>query len=266
MVFNANLVAVINSNGKVLKETRENDNNIVFMPFGNEYSIMLKNLNAVKALVDVEIDGRSAISGLIIYPNSSVELERFFENNMSKGHKFKFIEKTDDIKNYRGDKVEDGIIRISYRFEENPITHYWWNTYRTSWPGEPKFILGFDTNENYTMTTGDVTNNINAYYSNMVTENPEEIRSVKNNVYLDSLNDEGITVEGNESKQSFTYEDIEQLESTEHVINIQLKGQYPTKGEVKKPLTVNKKIQCKYCGKSSKSNCKFCSNCGAALI
>ncbi|MFW6002642.1 MAG: hypothetical protein ACOCQD_04815, partial [archaeon] len=134
MVFNMNLVAVVKQNNNNLREYRDsNGNDIVYIPYGSEYSILLKNLNTVKALATVEVDGREAIKDLIIHPNRSVELERFFENDMNAGHKFKFIEKTDDIKRHRGDKPEDGIVRITYQFESkfNSLDGGYWHK---RWP------------------------------------------------------------------------------------------------------------------------------------
>lgn len=270
MVFNANLVAVIKSNGKVLRETGKDTNNFVHMPFGNEYSILLKNLNTVKALVDVEIDGRTAINGLIIQPNSSVELERFFEDNMNKGHRFKFIEKNEDIKNFRSDKVEDGIIRISYKFEKTinkTLNEIYGESFRL---GPDKWwedrIDKFNTRWRERIGTGNFIGD-NTYYSSFmgstVAGNPTVTRSLNVNKVV---NEDGITVEGSESNQSFVHGNFGVPEDEEHVINIQLKGHFPNEGEVKEPLTVDKKIQCKYCGRRYKSSCKYCSNCGAHLI
>lgn len=266
MVYNSNFVASVKWNGNILRESR-NGNDSVFLPFGAEYSILLKNLNVVKALVNVEIDGREAISDLIIHPNDTVELERFFEDDMKKGHKFKFIEKSDDIKEFRGDKVEDGIIRITYKFEEkcnywgDPIVYKncspaWWNL-----SGMPKTdrwdVIG--SSSNGTDSSYNFYNSV-TYTSNNISYG-DSVENIASNV-----TDEGITVEGGESNQSFTYGNIGKLESMEHCINISLKGYFPGQEKVEKPLTVKAKVQCKYCGKKYKSDHKFCGNCGAALI
>jgi len=253
MVYNKNLVAVIKQSSNNLREHRDsNGNDTVYIPYGSEYSILLKNMNTVKALVTVEVDGREAIKDLIIRPNKSVELERFFENDMNTGHKFKYVQKTDDIKNYRGDKPEDGIIRITYQFKSQ--NEYFYKTYPDifydGWPNKTDkwpYTGGFNTT---------------AYYRN------NTLRSCNyNNVNVSQpINDEGITVEGEYSNQSFTYGDIGTLNPEVHCINIQLKGYYPNKGEVKRPVTTKTKLKCDYCGKSNLSKNKFCSNCGACLV
>lgn len=268
MVFNANLVAVIKQNGKILRETKSdggyNINNRVYIPFGAEYTILLKNLNTRKALVTVEIDGREAISDLIVHPNSNVELERFFEDNMDKGRKFRFIEKTDNIRNYRGDKIEDGIVRITYQFEEPNF----WHTRYTYWSTFTDQTIGGGGNT-WGGSSGDVGDNITTptYTSNskFVDNSMYEL----GNVFLNcsnQVNEDGITVEGDYSDQSFVYGNIGPLDPELHCINIELKGQYPNKGEVKKPLTTKTKTRCEYCGKLNTSKNKFCPDCGAALI
>ena len=109
------LVAAVKVNGKVL---RENDGTI-YVPFNSEYSITIKNLESVKAVVSISIDGTNVTDNreLIVMPNSSVELEGFIKNKKV-ANKFKFIERTSAISNYRGNKLEDGLIRISFKFEK----------------------------------------------------------------------------------------------------------------------------------------------------
>ena len=280
MVFNANLVAVIKHKGRILRETRVNTgssitNDRVYIPFGAEYSILLKNLHTRKALVTVEIDGREAISDLIVHPNSNVELERFFEGNMNKGHKFKFIEKTDDIREYRGDKVEDGIIRITYQFEQ---PSYWYKTTPNIWdlnidsnPWWPKRkkwgelydgdLIWEDTSKTVLGSSTPTYTNINSFVDNQQMQ--DQIRSFN---YCSQENEDGITVEGDYSNQSFSYGHIDALDPEVYCINIEMKGHQPNKGPVKKPVTVKTKLKCDYCGKMNRSRNKFCPNCGAALI
>ncbi len=49
-MHNEKFVACIKVAGKVLKEQKDK----VFIPFGSEYSIYLRNLNTVRALVRVQ--------------------------------------------------------------------------------------------------------------------------------------------------------------------------------------------------------------------
>src|ERR1700722_6153234 len=87
------LVVAIKTAGKVLREQGDK----VYLPFGSEYSIFLKNLNSVRALVRVSLDGQSVTDGedLVVNGNSSLDLERFLKKgNMENGNRFKFIERT----------------------------------------------------------------------------------------------------------------------------------------------------------------------------
>lgn len=115
-MYNNKLVASLKANGKILREFKDT----VYMPFGVEYSVLLKNLHTTRAVVNVFIDGENAVpGGLVIDPGQSVDLERWIKNgNLTEGNRFKFIERTAAIENGpRGIKEEDGLIRIEYQFE-----------------------------------------------------------------------------------------------------------------------------------------------------
>jgi hypothetical protein len=115
-MYNEKLVASVKANGKILREFKDK----IFCPFGQEYSILLKNLNSVRAVVNVFIDGENAVPGrLVIDPGRSVDLERWIKNgNLTEGNRFRFIERTAKIEEGpRGIKEEDGLIRVEYQFE-----------------------------------------------------------------------------------------------------------------------------------------------------
>ena len=93
MMYNEKLAVAIKSNGKILREFKDK----VYIKFGSEYSIYIKNLNNLRALVNVYIDGTNVTSGgLVVSANSEIDLERSLaNNNLNVGNKFKFIERTD---------------------------------------------------------------------------------------------------------------------------------------------------------------------------
>lgn len=123
-MFKSKLVTCIKVAGKVLKEQKNSDGEqTVQIPFGSEYSIYLKNLNSVRALVRVSIDGQSVTDGedLVIHGNSELDLERFLKKgNMDSGNRLKFIERTSRVENHRGIGAEDGIVRVEFQFEKVP--------------------------------------------------------------------------------------------------------------------------------------------------
>ena len=114
-MYNAGLVCCIKSDGKILRENKDE----IFLQFNSEYSILLKNLDSRKALVKISIDGQDVLdnNSLIIDHNSETELEGFMKGSVAK-NKFKFIKKTQEISDHRGDRIDDGIIRVEYCFEQ----------------------------------------------------------------------------------------------------------------------------------------------------
>jgi hypothetical protein len=116
-MYNSKFVSCIKSNGKVLREFKDT----CYVPFGAEYSILLKNLHTVRALVSVTIDGTDVAEGgqFVVEPNREFEITRFIKNNnLNEGNKFKFIERTAGVEKHRGVKMDDGIIRITFQFEK----------------------------------------------------------------------------------------------------------------------------------------------------
>lgn len=243
MMYNNKFVAVISCNGSIL---REKEGGVVYLPFGSEYSILLKNKHCRKALVSVEIDGVDVLNGhqLIIQPNSTEELKGFMKD-MNRTNRFKFIKKTKQIQDYRGDRLDDGLVRVSYRFEKHtePIWVYCSTpNYWTDGPG-------------YSYTT---------YYSNVC----DSFTSCTTNCNFESrsLNkDEGITVKGARVNVDYWYGSIGNLEENEDVIILHLRGNTGSSKKVFKPITVKTKLTCSTCGKVSKSSARFCSRCGTYL-
>ena len=154
-MYNQKLVASIKSKGKVLREFKDN----VYIPFASEYSILLKNLNTVRAVVNVFVDGENAVpGGLVIDPGRSVDLERWIKNgNLTEGNRFKFIERTAAIEDGpRGIKQEDGLIRVEYQFEiPRPVINIadsFWNQHK---PYQPTWYGPFYGTNGISGSTGD---------------------------------------------------------------------------------------------------------------
>lgn len=249
MVFNSNFVATIKANGKVLNENRTTEGAIYLLPFQSEYSILLKNLNSKRALVNISIDGEDVLNGnsIVILPQQTFELERFVEN-LNEGNKFKFIEKTEQISNHRGNNISDGIISISYRFEiEFPIISPNRNILRNTNSGE----YSWNTNNSPLLCNsydGSIHNSSMVYSSSVGS----------------TISDSGITVKGEKSNQTFTTTTIGLLESRTHVINIMLRGEISNK-PIDKFITSREKIECPTCGTKNKPHYKFCPTCGTIV-
>lgn len=116
-MYNSKLAVCIKAAGKVLREQKDQ----VYLPFGSEYSIFIKNLNSVRALVRLNLDGVDVTDGtdLVVGPNSSIDLERFMKKgNLSQGNRFKFIERSGKVEAHRGIQAEDGLLRVEFQFEK----------------------------------------------------------------------------------------------------------------------------------------------------
>jgi hypothetical protein len=125
-----NIVCAVKVNGRILRESGDT----VTLPFGAEFGLVLKNLNSVRAMASISIDGKDIADGqrLILEPNSSFEIERFIRSgNMSSGNRFKFIERTAGIENHRGIVTDDGLIRVEGwkehvpQFVDVPVRRYY---------------------------------------------------------------------------------------------------------------------------------------------
>lgn len=241
MVYSNNLIAVIKHKGKIL---REFTGNTVRLPFGSDYSIYIKNKDAVrKAVVQVKVDGKDALDGnkLIVDPESATELKGFMKGSVVK-NKFRFIEKTDEISNYRGNFVEDGLIELNYQFEEYP---------KVKW-AQP---IIWNYHSDY-----------NTFYGSEIKYSSSECSSLvkaKSSI----VNDSGITVPGAETYQPFVIGNVGDLENIKYNIIINLKGEVLTdkKTLIKKPITVKTKLRCPTCGRRWSSSIKYCGNCSTYL-
>lgn len=118
-MYNNKLVASIKVNGRILRENKET----VLIPFGSEYSFLIKNLHTIRALINVFIDGDNVVpGGLVLDAGKEIDLERYVRNgNLTEGNRFKFIERTAGIEQHRGVKLEDGLVRIEFQFERPPM-------------------------------------------------------------------------------------------------------------------------------------------------
>jgi hypothetical protein len=254
-MFNNNFVGVVVNKGKIMRETKnELGENVVKLPFGSEYAVRLKNLNTVRAVVGVELDGVSAASGLIINPGTTFELKGFLEG-LHVRNKFRFIKKTKEISNHRGDRIDDGLVRISYRFEQALPVYYVEPFMRSLVP--PPWPVSFNSdggwlqsNTTYTVSTTDFGSG-----------------GTQNNCFVNQVQEtaDGITVKGSETKQDFVYGYTNPLETHAHVINIKLVGYSESGVAVKKPITTKIKLKCSTCGRRWPSRFKFCPNCTTCL-
>lgn len=300
MVYKDRFVAVIKCGGKILREKDDT----VTLPFGSEYSLLLKNLESRIAVVKVTVDGQDVIDGsLILQPNSQCELEGFLKGYQVK-NRFRFIQKTEEIVEHRGDRADDGVIRVEYRFEKKieydevirrrrVITEPWrpWPYHYTCgicccspcgcsttyyYDGTSK--TDDDSSVNFTLTNsgGDTAKGTFNQSNDVQLMNCSIGSEVKTAGFVtdqDAIQesakpaeDEGITVPGSASNQSFNFGHHGELESNVHIIVLKLRGTKANKTPVEKPVTVKSRAKCPTCGMKSRSSADYCSKCGTALF
>jgi len=261
MVYKDNFIVVVKCNGKVMREK----DGAVTLPFGSEYSILLKNKNSRTAVASVEIDGEDVMDGhqYIVPANTTRELKGFLKNLNAK-NKFRFINKTKEISDFRGDKLDDGLIRVEFWYEEKHSSPWvWYPSINYTYEIKGSDFVGYSDS---TGGPGQCTYTSNFCSSNIDSElNIGNLNKLKKSEIPE---DEGITVKGSKTNQQFNYGSVGTLELNSSVIIIELKGTTKRAGKVmvvKKPITVKSKVQCSTCGKKWKSSMSFCGNCSTAL-
>ena len=288
-MYSNKLVASLKANGKILREFKDT----VYIPFGSEYSFLIKNLNTTRAVVNIFIDGDNIVEGgLVLNAGQEVDLERAIRNNnLTEGNRFKFIERTAAVEAHRGVKLEDGLVRIEFQFEvQRPPL----NLNDTLFKQYPPGVRGMDqwggkysTTQAYGSTTNintsynvngalrgvDLSQNGGAVFASGASAvdaycSAQGITStieVHDGAATMDWNDAGITVPGSKSDQKFQTTFMNALEAEKHTIVLKLLGETPDNKPVVKAVTVKAKPKCVTCGHTNKATAKFCTECGTAL-
>jgi hypothetical protein len=297
-MYNSKLAVAIKHNGKILRETKD----IVHLPFGSEFSVLVKNLNSKRVKFTLHIDGTDALDGteIIVNANSETEIKRFIRNgNMDEGNAFKFIERTSAIEDGpRGIKIDDGVVRVEFWFEQDKpeikINDIYYNKYHyRDYYQQPYFINDNDITRrgwgpmygstgvsgslgdciggaSSSIAKGAVLNQYtqsNASYS-ATSATAQSLSDIMPDIAkaADAIakNDTGITVPGSKVEQKFHTVYGFKSEANSNTVILRLVG-VVGEVEVTKPITVAHKPECVTCGRVNKATSKFCTDCGTAL-
>lgn len=295
-----NLVAVaIKHNGKILRENKD----LVQLPFGSEFSVLVKNLNSRRVKFTLHIDGTDVLDGqeIIVDANSETEMKRFIRNgNMNEGNAFKFIERTAAIEDGpRGIKVDDGIVRVEFWFEQEKPTvtttvHHHYDEWHYGYPYKRSFWYSpvtYSDGPFYGSTAATTGNLQNVKLGNATPEvkskgimrgmsssasasgttatsynvSSNAAQSMDSSFSAPEVSEAGITVPGSKVEQKFTAVYGFNAETVSHVIVLRIAGKIGAV-EVAAPVTVKTKNICSTCSHVNKHNAKFCSHCGTSLI
>lgn len=261
MMFNQKFVSAIKSNGKVLREFNKDT---VYLKYGSEFSILLKNLNTVRALVNVTIDGNDVTGGgLVVGPKQEIDLERFIKD-LNKGNRFKFIERTDRIERHRGIGAEDGIVRVEFQYEwRNSL----WPYGTTTWPHSNIYDTALYKSTGVSAGADSGILRATSVAAGVATSCAYVSQaSLQNATLTTSVNDAGITVAGSESNQVFVNVAAFPMEAESHVMVFKLLGETSDNLAIREPVTVKAKQECMTCGKINRATSKFCGECGTSLV
>lgn len=298
-MYNQKMVATIKVKGKILREFKDT----IYIKFGSEYSILLKNLSTVRSIVNVFIDGDNIVpGGLVLGPGQEVDLERSIKNgNLTTGNKLKFIERTSAIEDGpRGLKAEDGLIRVEYQFEKvyKQITSDWdyLTKQKQQWPSQApwygQFFGSIDrgtAGDRFSITAQGVVNQVNvngalrgidtsangaamqasasaAFDHYCKTQGIQNKMEFHDGAATMDWNDTGITVPGSKSDQKFQTASWFPTETEKHSIILKLLGETPNNKPVQESVTVKQKQKCDTCGTMNKATAHFCSKCGTSLV
>ncbi|GAI85222.1 unnamed protein product, partial [marine sediment metagenome] len=241
-MFMNNFIVVIKNNGNIMREI----NGSVKLPFGSEYSILLKNKDSRTAVASIEIDGEDVMGGhrYIVPGNSTRELKGFLKG-MNANNRFRFIKKTKEISKFRGDRLDDGLIRVEFWYEQKQRQP--WILYNN---------CPIQLRDRSSDSSGGIGTHQFIYTSNTsgFTKNGSAVITAAYNISQPLL-DEGITVKGSKTNQQFHYGCVGTLETNSSVIIIKLIGETKRADRVvkiKKPITVRTRIQCPTCGRKWK--------------
>jgi hypothetical protein len=273
MTYADKFVVEVKQGGKILRVK----DGAVFLPFGSEYSILLKNLNSKRASIKISIDGEDVLdnNSLVLDANASTELQGFLRGNVAR-NRFRFINKTKEISDHRGDRADDGLVRVEFAFEKSQPEPWIVNTIKEvhhHWPSRDYTYYG--NNSDWNRRTLERNSSGMAPQSIYTSTAQASVKNVsESNVTMDSLGvenisaipntDEGITVKGSEVSQQFNYTTLSTLEASTVVV-IALKGITQTGENISQPVTTQRKLTCSSCGTKCKSSFTFCSNCGTFL-
>lgn len=240
---------------------------LVALPFNSEYKIRLKNKNDRSCSARVFIDDKrvSKLGDLIINANGTVNLERFIDSSLDHGKRFKFVPLDHpDIDDPTSG--HNGIIKVEFRLakKENGIKiktdpivwKPWdWTDYKPiDGAGDPVVYYGDNIGQS---SMGFIGESVQTAYCST------DFAGARNNILRspdpDSVED-GATVEGKHSDQSFVYSSLDVVDFPTTTLQLKIVG-------IKNIKQADKLVYkyCSSCGIKIRRSDKYCSECGNRL-
>jgi len=270
MAYDSQFVICVLHNGHPVREI----NGTVSVPFSTEYQIRLKNKHSyLRAKARVWVDGRKAsnLGDFILNAGETLDLERFLDNALDSGNRFKFVPLSDGRVNDPTDP-SNGIIKVEFYREYDYSKNITITTKPKPWkPVDPWPGTSDDASWQYTPTvfTGGSSSSSMGGTTNISTSCNVSYLSEVAYKHVDP--NAGATVEGGHSGQQFTYGADFQTDIFPVTLTLKLKGiskpdplecQVWEKGD--KVTRRKKKVRfCSHCARRrSRMADKFCPRCG----
>jgi hypothetical protein len=304
MHLNHLVVAVKKLNGDTLREsdilstgstspiaTHASKSAKVYLPFGTEYSLFLKNTADTRAVLDITIDGTNVLGGdsMVVEPRSESRLERFLlDGNLNSGRRFKFVALTDPgVQN--PSEPRNGLVEVICRWEAPPtpiqirqiptpvfIWPEYFPVYRPTYPYRrwpthdpwysddvPPSPLPIWSTTSASYSVGNANNvgavgassnrpiQCNAFHADLHADVPSAAAAVQH----------GATVEGSASNQQFSNVRTGTLLEDTTILRFQILAPATTDA----PVTVKetRRKDCAKCGARIPAYARFCLVCGA---
>lgn len=264
MAYGSQFVLAILHDGSPVREI----NGKVHLPFHSEYKVRVKNKHGhLRAKARIWIDGRqvSNLGDFILSPGQSLDLERFLDESMHSGNRFKFVPLSDSRVNDPTDS-DNGIVKIEFYRE---LDNFW---------NPPVKITPIPYRKGFSPTSAGPYNGPEVgHWVNLTgtSTSPSYTTRCYNNadsvsLMSSSMGQPGATVDGAHSNQSFTYGSDFQTELYPVTLTLQIRGiergPRPPRRSLENPVVVSpskKERFCSNCGKRrARKSDVFCGRCG----
>lgn len=237
MVYREGYVVTVRQNGQTLKEEAGK----VVVPFHSDYELRLRNKTAKDVLAFVYIDGKPAVKGgVLVKGDSHLDLERFVEDNLNSGQRFRFVPLADSRVSDKGEH-ENGNIEVRFHAVK---------------PFELRFNLPHIHHHHYRpYDYGEVTCRVDTGGRGICrsASQPSDLQLMANAVNLSA----GATVGGTVSNQRFESVSLDYEKDSYVTLQVRLVGS----GSIKE----SSQRFCTSCGSPRITGEKFCGNCGVRL-
>ena len=253
---NARPVAYIAINKQRIKQYENN----VYLKNGNNFEIELFNPTQLKVLAQIELNGVSIGSGIILRPAERVFLERYI--NEPKKFLFETYEVESENKEVLKAIEKNGIVLVKFYKESIPTPNISWDTFKMP----ERTIWGGPHLDGMAWIDGSKLTNFNSGFGQM-----PSVSSTSNNATY-STKTGGQSTNSLRSKNSIETGRIEKgskSEQTFDTLDANFESIYSWKSEWKllpesRKLVVAEDLVlfCVGCGRRFKTNERFCSACG----